>query len=400
MNSYNVLIFLSGLVIFSYLFDLFAKRTRLPSVLLLLALGIGIRALSDTWGYDFPQVAMVLPTLGNIGLILIVFEGALELEYERSKRPMIRKAFASALFLLLLTTAGIAALLYYMTGADVLACIANAIPLSVISSAVAIPSASGLPPEKKEFVVYESSFSDILGIILFNFIVTNTTFGLRAFGGLGAEILGVLALSAVFSIALLWFLGRIKHHVKFFLILSILVLVYAVGKQFHLSSLVVVLAFGIFLTNADQVPSEWFKQRFLYRDFDKDIEQFHSLSSESAFLIRTFFFVLFGYTVVVAEVAQREVLILGGALLLVTYLLRALFLKLAVRMDLRPLLYITPRGLISILLYFSLPGHLRMPEVGMGLLFVLVLSTCLVMAIGLLGVRGVVRSFGGLDEPK
>jgi len=400
VNSYNVLIFLSGLVIFSYLFDLFAKRTRLPSVLLLLALGIGIRALSDTWGYDFPQVAMVLPTLGNIGLILIVFEGALELEYERSKRPMIRKAFASALFLLLLTTAGIAALLYYMTGADVLACIANAIPLSVISSAVAIPSASGLPPEKKEFVVYESSFSDILGIILFNFIVTNTTFGLRAFGGLGAEILGVLALSAVFSIALLWFLGRIKHHVKFFLILSILVLVYAVGKQFHLSSLVVVLAFGIFLTNADQVPSEWFKQRFLYRDFDKDIEQFHSLSSESAFLIRTFFFVLFGYTVVVAEVAQREVLILGGALLLVTYLLRALFLKLAVRMDLRPLLYITPRGLISILLYFSLPGHLRMPEVGMGLLFVLVLSTCLVMAIGLLGVRGVVRSFGGLDEPK
>ncbi|HRH37001.1 MAG TPA: sodium:proton antiporter, partial [Flavobacteriales bacterium] len=197
MNAYTILIFLSGLVIFSYLFDLFAKRTRLPSVLLLLGLGIGIRALSDTWGYSFPQVSLVLPTLGNIGLILIVFEGALELEYERSKRPMIRKAFASALFLLLLTTGGIAAVLHYITGAEVLACIANAVPLSVISSAVAIPSASGLPADRKEFVVYESSFSDILGIILFNFIVMNTTFGAQAFGGLGLEIIGVLVLSAV-----------------------------------------------------------------------------------------------------------------------------------------------------------------------------------------------------------
>ncbi|MEO8068849.1 MAG: cation:proton antiporter [Flavobacteriales bacterium] len=399
MNAYTILIFLSGLVIFSYLFDLFAKRTRLPSVLLLLALGIGMRALSDAWGYSFPQVAMVLPTLGNIGLILIVFEGALELEYERSKRPMIRKAFATALFLLLLTTAGIAAVLHYLTDAAVLTCIANAVPLSVISSAVAIPSASGLSADRKEFVVYESTFSDILGIILFNFIVTNTTFGMQAFGGLGLEIFGVLALSAVFSMALLWLLGRIKHHVKFFLILAILVMVYGVGKQFHLSSLVVVLAFGMFLANAHQLPFAWFKQRFMYTDFNKDIEQFHSLSSESAFLIRTFFFVLFGYSVVVAEVAQREVLILGGALLVVTYLLRALFLKFAVRLDLRPLLYITPRGLISILLYLSLPEQLRMPEVGMGLLFVLVLATCFIMAMGLLGARGLVRSLGDLGDP-
>ncbi|HRH39808.1 MAG TPA: hypothetical protein PK760_15770, partial [Flavobacteriales bacterium] len=176
----------------------------------------------------------------------------------------------------------------------------------------------------------------------------------------------------------------------------ILVMVYALGKQLHLSSLVVVLAFGMFLANADQLPFAWFKERFLYAEFYKDIEQFHSLSSESAFLIRTFFFVLFGYSVVVAEVVQRDVLLLGGALLVVTYVLRAVFLKFAAHMDLRPLLYITPRGLISILLYLSLPENLRMPEVGMGLLFVLVLASCFIMAMGLLGARGLVRSLGDL----
>lgn len=384
MDAYNVMILLSGLVIFSYLFDLFARRTRLPSVLLLLGLGIALRALVNYWGVAVPQLDVLLPTLGNVGLILIVFEGALELEYERRKRPMIRKAAVSALFLLLLTTAAIGILFHYWLGMGWHMAIANAVPLSVISSAVAIPSVGGLGPESREFVVYESSLSDILGIILFNFVVSNTEFGAKAVGVLSAEILGVLALGATFSLALLWLLGRIKHKVKFFLILAILVLVYALGKQFHLSTLVVVLAFGFFLANVDQIPLRWLRERFLYPAFHDDLHQFHSLSRESAFLIRTFFFVLFGFTVVMGEVLNAEVALIGVALLLITYLLRGLFLGGMVRMALVPLMYITPRGLISILLYFSLPVQLRSPQVGIGLLFLVVLSTCVIMAVGLL----------------
>ena len=263
MDAYDVLTFLSGLIIFSYLFDLFAKRTRVPSVLLLLATGIALRALSDYLSFEVFDVQRILPALGNIGLILIVFEGALDLKYTASKKSLIRKAFVSSFFLLLLTTGGIAAILHWYTGASVLACIVNAVPLSVVSSRVTIPSARELQVDEREFVVYESSFSDILGIILFNFLVSNETFGASAFGNLGLEIVGVLLLSAVFSIALLWLLGRITHHVKFFLILAILILVYAVGKQFHLSSLVVILAFGMFLANAEQLPFAWFRERFI-----------------------------------------------------------------------------------------------------------------------------------------
>lgn len=384
MDAYNVLTFLSGLVIFSYLFDLFAKRTRVPSVLLLLATGMALKALAQYWNFHVFDVQRILPALGNVGLILIVFEGALDLTYTRSKRPLIRKAFVSSLVLLLLTTAGIAAILFWRTGAPVLACVANAVPLSVVSSAVAIPSARGLSEHDREFVVYESSFSDILGIILFNFLLTNDTFGVVAFGHLGLEIGGVLALSATFSIALLWLLGRITHHVKFFLILAILILVYAVGKQFHLSSLVVILAFGMVLANAEQLPFAWFRERFLYPGFNKDLEQFHSLSNESAFLIRTFFFVLFGFSVVASELLDVNAAILCGFALIAIYLIRPLFIRLAVRMRSIPVMFITPRGLISILLFFSLPASLRIPAVDTPLLFMVVLSTCLIMAIGLI----------------
>jgi len=388
MDPYQILIVLCGLVIFSYLFDLFAKRTRLPSVLLLLILGIGLRAAADSWGVRTFDVQLLLATLGNIGLILIVFEGALELTYEHEKRSIIRNAFISSISLLLLTTAAIAAILYYITDAALLPCVANAVPLSVISSSVAIPSAVGLITKNKEFVVYESSFSDILGIVLLNFIVSNESFGFKAFSGLGVEIISVLVLSAIFSMALLWLLGRIKHKVKFFLILAILVLVYAVGKQIHLSSLVVVVAFGMFMANAQNIPIPWFRQRFLYGEFPRDLEQFHSLSRESAFLIRTLFFVLFGFSVIISQILIVDIAILGAIMLVATYTLRAVFLKVALRVDLAPLVYMTPRGLISILLYFSLPEHLKIPEVNTGLLFLLVLGTCLIMAMGLIASSG------------
>ncbi len=388
MDAYQILILLCVLVIFSYLFDLFAKRTRLPSVLLLLVLGIAIRAAADTWGVRTFDVQLLLATLGNIGLILIVFEGALELTYEPEKRSITVKALISSFSLLLLTSAAISAILYFITGADLVQCIANAIPLSVISSAVAIPSAGGLSSRNKEFVVYESSFSDILGIVFFNFIVSNETFGFKAFTGLGGEIISVLVLSAVFSMALLWLLGRIKHKVKFFLILAILVLVYAVGKQVHLSSLVVVVAFGMFMANAENIPFPWFRQRFLYGEFPRDLEQFHSLSRESAFLIRTLFFVLFGFSVVISQILVVDIAILGGIMLVATYAIRAVFLKVALRVDLAPLVYMTPRGLISILLYFSLPEELLIPQVSTGLLFLVVLGTCLIMAMGLIASSG------------
>ncbi len=392
MNAYTLLIILSALVIFSYLFDLFAKRTQLPAVILLMGLGVALRFAIDYAGINRPGIVNILPALGNVGLIMIVFEGGLDLAYDRSKNILIKKAFVAALGLLVITAAAIAGLLHWYTGSPWLNCVANAIPLSVISSAVAIPSVAHIAGKTREFVIYESSFSDILGIVLFNFVVSNDSFGVQAFGHLAFEIAAVMVLSAVFCMVLLWLLGRITHSVKFFLIMAILVLVYAVGKQFHLSTLVVVLGFGLFLANAKLIPFRWFQERFLYGQFDRDMEQMHQLSRESAFLLRTFFFVLFGYTIVPHELQNWVMLQLAGAMLIITLAIRAIVLKFALRMDVRPLTYITPRGLISILLYLSLPEKFQIPEVGTGLLFAMVLGTCTVMAVGLMGAKR--------DEPK
>src|ERR1700761_4125658 len=97
MTSNTTLIILSGLVIFSYLFDLIGSKIRIPSVILLMCLGIGIRQALDYFGFTSIRFANLLPTLGTLGLVLIVFEGALELRYSSEKNGIILKSFFSAL---------------------------------------------------------------------------------------------------------------------------------------------------------------------------------------------------------------------------------------------------------------------------------------------------------------
>ena len=51
MDIKYVLFILSSLIIFSYIFDAIAQKTKFPSVILLMATGIAARAISDGLGY-------------------------------------------------------------------------------------------------------------------------------------------------------------------------------------------------------------------------------------------------------------------------------------------------------------------------------------------------------------
>ena len=383
MTTYTILIILSGLVIFSYLFDLVASKTKVPSVLLLLLLGIGLRLLVDNLKVQTFNFLSILPTLGTVGLILIVFEGSLELKYDQHKNKIIKSAFFSALSILLGTISVITTIIYQISHHDLYTCIANAIPFSVISSAIAIPSAAALNNKDKEFVIYESSFSDILGIIIFNFTITNHSVNTSAFIGLGLSTFLILLLSAIACVVLLYIMGRLVHHIKFFLIIAILILVYAIGQSYHLSSLVLILSTGLFLNNADTIRNVWFRSIFLYKNLTADLSQLYQLSAESAFILRTFFFVIFGFTMNIGDLNNKIVLANGFFILVTIYLIRMLFLKIFKKDNLGPILYIAPRGLISILLYFNLPASLKITEVGTPFLFLVVLGSSIVMTLGI-----------------
>jgi hypothetical protein len=382
-DRYFILIILCALVIFSYIFDMVARKTRFPSVLLLMFTGIVLQLLTNVFNAPSLNFLLILPTLGTVGLILIVLEGALELRYKREKNKLILHALLSSLSVFVLTALALAFLFYYLIGAKFSICLINAIPYSLISSAIAIPSSKGLSQENREFVVYESTFSDIIGVLAFNFMLFNQEIQMTSFLALTLETIIIIAISLIFCLALLYFIRKIKHQVKFFLIIAIIILVYSGGHLLHLPSLILVLLFGLFLNNAEEILPQNFQKKLMYPQYRKDLGQFYSLSAESAFLIRTFFFIIFGFIIDIQGLGDQEKIIHSLYILGIIYFIRALYLKFAGRLKLRPLLFLNPRGLISILLLLSLPQDLTIPQIDSTMLFLVVLGTSLIMSVGL-----------------
>lgn len=65
------------------------------------------------------------------------------------------------------------------------------------------------------------------------------------------------------------------------------------------------------------------------------------------------------------------------------YILRAIFLKLG-KMDLQPLFYIAPLGLITVLLFLSITPQQRFPYLNESVVIQVILITTFIMMIGLL----------------
>ena len=85
------------LLLVAYLFDISASKTKIPSIILLLVLGFGLKKLLSITTFEVPNLLPLLPILGTVGLILIVLEGALELDLDRKKLKNIRTSSLIAL---------------------------------------------------------------------------------------------------------------------------------------------------------------------------------------------------------------------------------------------------------------------------------------------------------------
>lgn len=371
------------LLLFAYIFDLSAARTKIPSVILLLFLGWGVKQTSTFFNIEIPNLTSVLPILGTIGLILIVLEGSLELELTRSKIPFVKTSALIAFIPIVVISFTLAYIIDYYSGIGYKAALSNAIPLAVISSSIAIPSAQNLISKNKEFITYESSMSDIFGVILFNFVTFNDYFTFQSVSLFIGQIVLIIVISFIATLALAFLLSKIKHSVKFAPIILLVILIYEISKIYNLPALVFILLFGIFLGNLDELKHIKFIQRLRPDILNTEVHKFKDLTAEMAFLIRALFFILFGFLIQTAEIINTDTIVwalgITGGIFAIRYLLLKLF-----KIEVSPLLYIAPRGLITILLFLSIPLKLVSPLVNNSLIIQVIILTALVMMMGLL----------------
>jgi len=395
-DPYLLIIGIAGIIIISFLFNILSKKTNIPSVLMLILLGIVIKEVGgEKFNHELFANLSVLNIVGNAGLVMIVLEAALDLNLKREKIGMILRAFFVALIALVGSSFAIAYLIMWsIPDADNLYnALVYAVPLSIMSSAIIIPSVGGLKGHKKEFMVYESTFSDILGIMFFYFLIeprpensTASDIAISVASNIGITVV----ISIILSYALVYIFQKLTSQVKLFLIIAALMLMYAVGKKFHLSSLLIILFFGLVLNNT----SLFFRgklQKLVNKETVKPImHDFHILTLESAFVIRTFFFVIFGMFITLSSLIDWKVALISLGIIAILYAIRFIVLKLIVVKDFKPQLYIAPRGLITILLFFAIEEkeHLRLKNFDEGILLFVIIISSFIMTWALIKYNG------------
>ncbi len=380
--TYYVLIAFCFVILLAYVFDITSKYTKIPGVIMLIVSGIGINLLESFLKIGIPDMSDLLPVIGTLGLILIVLEGSLDLTLSRNKSRLIGSSLSSAVLLFGIFIGIFTCISVYFLNYDFKISILNIIPLAVISSAVAIPSAAGLNSADREFVTYESSASDIIGILLFDFVILysgSLGFGIMRFF---SEMIITIIASVLFSTGLALLLHKINHHIKYVIIMTSIVLIYALAKLVHLSSLLVVLIFGLVMNNNILFHNGITIKFIDFDEFNTDLNAFKNIVAELTFIVRSFFFILFGYYTKLSDLLSLNNLMISLIIAASIFILRALFFKLILHTPLNPLLYFAPRGLITILLFLAIPSTMLLPFMNVGIITQLIFITILIMTFG------------------
>jgi hypothetical protein len=378
----SALLVASGLLLFAYLLDIVGRRYRLPSVVLLIVTGLIGRQVLDRMELHLRWVDPIVPIIGTLGLILIVLEGSLDLAVTRERMRLIVVSTTAAVGGFVLTLVPFALLFHFALGLAAPVAALAAIPFAVISSAVAIPSAAGLPDHPREFIVYESALSDIVGVLVFYaWFSADDSVGEFAVNLIGGGT-GTLIAAAVAALGLFYLINRLDGHVRFLPLIAGLVCLYAIGKASHLSPLVLVLVVGLLFNNPHLLEWNARLKAMHTADYDRTLKEFKGLVAELTFATKSLFFLLLGYWTDVNAMADWRAWALAAVIVATIYATRFALLKALRQQAADRLVWIAPRGLITVLLFLTAAeaGALASFPFGTVMLVVLVTATLTTLA--------------------
>lgn len=369
-------------VLLSYWFNHLAVRYRFPSVVLLLLAGVALRAITHHYNAVVLLPQQLIPLLGTSGLVLIVLEGSLDLRLDPDRKVFLLRTFATAAIGVAATTLLLAAMLAAMFKLPMLIACLVAAPFGVISSSVAIPTSATLDRANREFVVYESSWSDIFGVMSFNAMLVAFEGGDIAPHLLGGSV-GVLIAGTLVALAFYWLVGHLEGHVKFLPLLFALILVYVGAETLDLSPLLIVLILGLVLNNARLLHKVRWLSWLHSNHYERELDRMKHLTAELTFLVRTFFFLLLGYATDLHTFVDGDAWIIATALVTIIFAARVVVLYVLNSGRVLPLLWMAPRGLITATLFFSIPAAVAPAGFPRGTFILVVLISCVVMSAGL-----------------
>ena len=414
MNTTLIIAFLGGLILTAQVVNLLFKFTKIPTVLVMILVGIGI---GPVFGIaDKTSIGQVGPVFSTITLFMILFESGTNLKFK-----VIASAIGSSLFIALFNFFVSATVGYLVASNFTLLNNVESVFFGVIiggsSSAIVIPIVNqmGLESMSGTILLLESAITDVLclviGLSLLDVMKTGASsvninsilstigesFAYAALVGIGAGLL--------WSFILKWI--RKLQGSKFITLAVVFILfglvedsTYGLGYNGSIAAM----TFGIMLGNADFMNRKIFRfgnvtqeLRYIEKDFFKEI----------VFLLQTFFFVYAGMSITFGHPLTYAY---GAAIVLVIYFIRMFSVKIFVRkglplVDYSAMSVLAPKGLVPIILvamvvgYTQVDGSLeQMQDLAISVvLFSIILTSLMIIVLGKNPGFGM---FGGLFASK
>lgn len=386
--SAPVLLLAAGVVIFlGVTGEAFFKRTGIPDVAFLMILGV---VLGPVLGIVQPEaVAQIVPYFAAVALIIIMFDGGLNLDLKSIARTAHFSIFLAVLGFVV-SVAIVTALAYYWAGWWLMDSILLGTIVGGSSSVIVFGLVRNVRVSEgaRSMMSFESAITDILATIIafimfeailtgeFSLAVLSETIGTAMMVGL---VLGL-------GVGIPWMYVTTKfanaQH-SYMLTLGILFVLFFMANTFGESGALTALVFGLMLGNKDRLSK-------VFRFKVRKIEANDPTHNQLTFLVRSFFFVFVG---LLASFGQVEYILLGVVSTVLIYvarvgMVRAVLTKRFSRLDKKVTQVMMPRGLAAAVLA-TLPLTMGLPnaEAYPQIVFFIILTSVIITTIGLGGAK-------------
>ena len=382
--SAHVILLAAGVVIFlGVAGEAFFKKTGIPDVAFLMVLGVII---GPVLGIIQPEaVIQVVPYFAALALIIIMFDGGLNLDIKH----VVRTAHFSvtlAVLSFILSVVMISLAAHFALGWVWLESILLGSIVGGSSSAIVFGLVRNIKisEETKSMLSFESALTDILATIIAFILFEAVLAGHFDIETL-QETIGravVVGLVLGFGVGIPWMyvstkLGNAQH--AYMLTLGILFVLFFLANSFGESGALTALVFGLMIGNKNHLS------RILKFKIPK-IEVDDPTHNQLTFLVRSFFFVFVG---LMASFGQIEYLIFGILITVIVYFGRVFVGKITLTkrfslLDRAVTNSMIPRGLAAAVLA-TYPITLGLPnaEAYPQLIFFIILSSVIITTIGL-----------------
>jgi len=349
-------VFLGLLVFLAHLFAAFYRKRRVPDVLMLIVIGLVIGPILGLAG---PQdLGAFGPIFTTITLVVILFVGGTNLSIAtleaswKSTTTLTLSAFIASVVVL-------GAIAHTLLGFSINSAIIIGGILGGTSSAMVIPMVQqmkNLGDESKTALALESALTDVLSIMLVLACIQVVQDGEINIGITIGSVFSAFTFATLMGIggALLWsrfirYIRKIKDSI--FTTPAFVFVIYGVAELFGFNGAIAALAFGITMANIETFKNFIFR-KIMGGEGNKFSEAELVFFNELSFLLKTFFFVYIGMSIVFENV---KALIVGLIFTAVIYIVRLFVAKFAAPRtanlyDKSIISMMTPKGLAAAVL--------------------------------------------------